>query len=462
MNYDHKDRELNLKSLVYSIARRWRQMLVAALVLALALGGYRGWGSLSVVTNPQTQEALQQAYEANYGRYLGQVETLNTKIAMVEEDISQQGEYLENSVLMQIDHRNAWLATLSVYVQAENDRVVSGGQDAYTLSDVIADAYRAAVTDSRLLSQAAEELGIEVKYLRELISTPSQDEDDRQKGPLITVVVRGRDEDCVDKTVNALLTCLDQLQGEVRKSMGKHTVNVVSCSATAAVDEELADIQKNANDRLLEYTSILEDYQFSLQQIAAPMMPDLSVTSAVKSMIKYAVVGFLCGVFLVAVWGCVCYVAGDKVYAAEELKSRFGLTLLGKAAVRARKRCCIDRWLDRIENRGKTEEEGAMDVICANVSNHCPEGTTLLVAGTAGDTEVEQLAQTLSAKLPGRTILWGGSLLDCVSAIQGLSQCDGVVLVERCGISRYSLVKSQVETVLSVNKRLIGCVTLEK
>ena len=462
MNYDHKDRELNLKSLVYSIVRRWRQMLVAALVLALALGGYRGFNSLSVVTDPQMQAALQQAYEANYNRYVGQVETLSTKIAMVEEDISQQGEYLENSVLMQIDHRNAWLATLSVYVQVENDSVVSGGENAHTLSDVIADAYRAAVTDSRLLSQAAEDLGIEVKYLRELISTPARDGEDRQNGPLITVIVRGRDADCVDKTVNALLTCLEKLHGEVQKSMGKHTVKVVSCSATAAVDEELADIQTKANDRLLEYTSILEDYQFSLQQVAAPVMPDLSVASAVKSMIKYAFVGFICGVFAVAVWGCLCYVVGDKVYAAEELKSRFGLTLLGKASMHGRKRCCIDRLLDRIESRGKTEQEGALDVICANVYNHCPEGSTLLVAGTAGDGEVEQLAKKLMEKLSGRTVLWGGSLLDSLGAIEGLNKCDGVVLVERCGVSRYSRVKCQVETVQSVGKRLIGCVTLEK
>jgi len=43
-----------------------------------------------------------------------------------------------------------------------------------------------------------------------------------------------------------------------------------------------------------------------------------------------------------------------------------------------------------------------------------------------------------------------------------MSQCGRVVLVERCGISRYSLVKNQIETAQSVGKRLIGCVTLEK
>jgi len=462
MNYENKDRELNLKLLLYALARRWRQMLVMALVFALALGAFRGWKSLSVVMDPEVLAAQQKAYEENYARYKGQVETLNTKIAMVEDDISQQGEYLEKSVLMQIDHRNAWLATLSVYVEAKKNAVVSGGENGRTLSDVIADAYRRAVTDSRGLEMAAEELGIEVKYLRELITTPPMDGEDRQEGPLITVVVRGQNVQGVNETVDALLSCLDVLHAELNESMGEHTVCVVSSSATAAVDEELADIQEDANDRLLEYTSILEDYQFRLEQLVAPSMPDLSVSSTVKSMIKYAVVGALAGLFLVAVWGCVAYVVGDSVYAAEELKSRFGIATLGKISVKARKSCVVDRWLDRAECRGKTEQDGAMDVICANVRNHVPQGATLLVAGTAGDSCVQWVADALRKSMPDRTVLVGGSLLESVSAIEGLYPSDSVLLVERCGVSRYSLVKSQIEAVLSMDKQLIGCVTLEK
>jgi len=101
-------------------------------------------------------------------------------------------------------------------------------------------------------------------------------------------------------------------------------------------------------------------------------------------------------------------------------------------------------------------------IVCANVRNHVPQGATLLVAGTAGDSCVQWVADALRKSMPDRTVLVGGSLLESVSAIEGLYPSDSVLLVERCGVSRYSLVKSQIEAVLSMDKQLIGCVTLEK
>ena len=112
MSYENKDRELNLKALCYSVARKWKQMLAAALVLAVALGAFQGWKSLSVVMDPQSLAAQQEAYEAAYAEYQGQANALNTQITMAQDGLRQHGEYLRESVLMQIDYRNAWHATV--------------------------------------------------------------------------------------------------------------------------------------------------------------------------------------------------------------------------------------------------------------------------------------------------------------------------------------------------------------
>ena len=462
MSYENKDRELNLKALCYSVVRKWRQMLAAALVLAVALGAFQGWKSLSVVMDPQSLTELQAAYEAAYADYQGQADALNTKITMAQEGIRQHGVYLQESVLMQIDYRNAWQAVVSLYIQTEENDCVSGAGEGYTRADMIADAYRLAMTDNRILEQAAATVGIKTQYLKELISIPYELYDERQEGPLVTVLIRSADAKSAQQFVDALIACLEQLREEIRQSMGDHTAKVVNNSITCTVDEELADLQEDASDRLVDYTDMLEEYRYGLTQLSAPAMPDLSVSSAVKSVIKYALVGFLAGAFLVAVWYGAAYAVGDKVYSAEELKSRFGIVLLGKASVKDRKRCFIDRWLDRAEVRGKTEAQGALAVIGANVSNHCPEGTVLLVAGSAGESYVEKIAQTLTQAMPGRTVVCGGSLLESLDAIEGLRGCDSVLLVERCGVSRYTQVKAQLDAVASVRKPLIGCVVLEK
>ena len=462
MNYENKDRELNLKALCFCVARKWKLMLVAALVLALALGGYRGWKGLSAVTDDQALAALQAAYEADYAKYQSQVVAFETKINQVQEDIRNHGVYMEESVLMGIDYRNTWTASVDLYVETPENTPVSGAGEGYTRADVIADAYRNMLVSNRVLEKAAETLDIAPQYLRELISIPLPVYHEYQDGPLVTVLIRGGDAESAQKIMDSLLACLDTIRQEITTTMGEHTLSKVNAGVAAMVDEDLADLQEEAADRLLEYTDYLEEYRYGLGLLSAPGMPDMSMSSVVKGAIKYALVGFLGGAFLVAIVACVGFVIGDKVYSAEELRSRFGLTVLGKVSLNHKKRCCIDRLLDRCEDRGKTEEQGALAVAAANVANHCPEKATLLVAGTAGEAGMAKIVEALTRALPGTAVISGDSLLESLAAIEGLSKCDAVLLVERCGVSRYSQIDAQLEAVKGMDKLLLGCVVLEK
>lgn len=462
MNYENKDRELNLKALCFCVARKWKRMLVAALALALVLGGYKGWKSMSAVTDPEVLAQQQAAYEAEYAKYQGQVAALNTKISQLEEDIRNHGVYMKESVLMGIDYRNTWTASVDLYIETPENTSVSGAGEGYTRADLIADAYRNMLMSNLVLEKAAESVDLAPQYLRELISVRLPVYYEYQEGPLVAVLIRSGDAETAQKILDALLACLDAMQDEITATMGKHTVNAVNPDVTARVDEELADLQENAAERLLDYVSYLESYRYDLEQLHAPAMSVLSAGGAVKSAVKYAVVGFIAGAFLVAAVTCVFFVVGDKVYSAEELKSRYGLMLLGKVSLKNKKRCCIDRMLDRLENRGKTEKQGALAVMGANVANHCPENATLLVAGTADEAAMEKVAAALTKALPGVTVIAGGSLLESLIAIEGLSKCDAVLLVERCGVSRYSQVGAQLEAIKGMDKQLLGCVVLEK
>ncbi|MBO5892544.1 MAG: hypothetical protein J6Q30_07545 [Oscillospiraceae bacterium] len=462
MNYENKDRELNLKALCFCVARKWKRMLVVAVALALALGGYRGWKGMSAVTDPQVLAQQQAVYEENYAKYQAQVTALNTKISQVQEDIRNHGVYMEESVLMGIDYRNTWTVSVDLYIETQENTSVSGAGEGYTKADVIADAYRNMMVSNRVLEKAGESVDIAPQYLSELISIPLPVYHEYQEGPLVTVLIRSGDAESAQKILDALLDCLDTIQTEITDTMGKHTLSTVNTGVTAMVDEELADLQEAAADRLLVYTNYLEEYRYALGLLSAPSMPVLSTGGAVKSAVKYAVVGFLGGAFLVAAVACVSFAIGDKVYSAEELKSRFGVTVLGKVSLNNKKRCCIDRLLDRLEDRGKTEKQGALAVMGANVANHCPENATLLVAGTAGEAGMEKIVEALTRALPGASVISGGSLLESLPAIEGLSKCDAVLLVERCSLSRYSQIGAQLEAVDGINKKLLGCVVLEK
>ena len=54
----------------------------------------------------------------------------------------------------------------------------------------------------------------------------------------------------------------------------------------------------------------------------------------------------------------------------------------------------------------------------------------------------------------------GSALETSAAALELLAQCDGVVLVETCGRSRYDRVLWQLETAKDYGKELLGCVVI--
>ena len=75
---------------------------------------------------------------------------------------------------------------------------------------------------------------------------------------------------------------------------------------------------------------------------------------------------------------------------------------------------------------------------------------------------MEAVVKALTQTMPGRTLISGGNLLESLTAIEALPKCDAVLLVERCGVSRYSQINAQMQAIQGVNKQLLGCVVLEK
>ena len=52
-------------------------------------------------------------------------------------------------------------------------------------------------------------------------------------------------------------------------------------------------------------------------------------------------------------------------------------------------------------------------------------------------------------------------MLQDVQTVRELPECDGVILVEQCGVSKYSTVEGELEKVLDLGKSVVGCVVFE-
>ena len=87
--------------------------------------------------------------------------------------------------------------------------------------------------------------------------------------------------------------------------------------------------------------------------------------------------------------------------------------------------------------------------------------STILVTGSADAAVVKQAADKLIAELPEMKVLAGGNMLEDVDTLKRLPECDGVVLIEQCRDSKYSVVGLEMERITDLQKRVVGCVVFE-
>ncbi len=335
-------------------------------------------------------------------------------------------------------------------------QVPAGTDQAADRSNAIVRAYGMALTNADFLEQAAGKIGIEPRYLGELVTVSGENN-------LMTVEIRYTDKDTAEKIMEEFEAGVESLHNQVSENVFEHTLSKVGSNVNSAVDLELAERQAVMKADREEEELSLQDKQKLLTDLTEPAKPDVSSSSAVSGVIKYAVLGGVLGAFIVVFFVCVAFLMSDKLYSAKQLKNYCNVKIIGTLPLPGRDgKGAINRWLKRIEGRpGPGTEETSYGLIAANVSNYSEEIKTVIVAGAAAAERLREVAERLRRTLPKLTIIAEGDLLHDPEVLKLLPECDGVILVEECGRSAYGDVRLELEKIRDLKKRLIGCVVFE-
>ena len=135
---------------------------------------------------------------------------------------------------------------------------------------------------------------------------------------ILSIKVNYTDEKSVKEIMQYILSGVDEAKEKIESTIGVHTVSIVDESVGSKVDLELADAQKTESTRLVDLNTSLEEKQDTLDQLEEPKKVMDSASAAIKSGIKYGVIGFVAGGFLVAFVVCMLFVMSDGMYAAKE------------------------------------------------------------------------------------------------------------------------------------------------
>ena len=452
MDYNTDEQEIDLKDLMFAVFHKWRPVILVAVICGLLLGGVKGYMTYKSQSDPEVRKEADLTYTADLELYEKNKETYEREIENLRTDIINQQDYLDNSIWINMSPYDVGEARVDLYVSTGYEIMPGMTYQNRDYTDTILQAYQSMLTSSAVMEDVAKKVGTESRYLKELVTVTigTIGTNGNQFSRLLTIDVYHTSKEEAKKVLDAFLDHVNEMQGQITSSIGEHTVSTVNESVSTLVNLDLADLQKKQSQK-----------QTELDELEEPKKEDSSKRAALKSAIKFGLVGGFGGAFLVAFIVCVAFLMGDKVYSSRELKERYKVKILGKLSA-GKKVGAIDAWLNRLEGRACNVDEAVeYKLIAANVENYAGDMKKILVTGSADAGVLAHAVEALKSELGEIQVVAGNNMLEDVQTVRELPECDGVILVEQCGVSKYSVVEAEIEKVFDLKKYVVGCVVFE-
>ena len=436
MENRNNEQVIFVKDLLFAALYQWRKILAAAAVLALVLGGIKVYSGMSGLRTQQTgmHQSVSETYLA-----------VEQQVTSLKNSIDCQKIYMDESILMSMNPHAVQKAVGTVTVRPA---AASTEDSAEGIS--LVERYAVLLSDESLLQQVAEEQGVAVGYLTELVAF-SYDNTASGQSQTLTVTVSHEDRQAAEKILQALLGNVESIYGQLTGLGIAHNVDCHK-AFNLQVDRNLIKLQTEERQNLKNLEEILKEKEKQLDSLAAVGEGKIRPSHVVKKGVKFAVLGVILGAGAVVCWVWVRHIAGGKVYSARTLNAWTGIRVLGSIASVQYKNP-VDRWLRKLEERAQAKQ---LPVTVANLRNYCAAEHSLLIC-VDGDCDKEIL-QSLSNT--GVQTWVCGSLTKDVAALEKLPECSAVLLVVRCDSSKYVDVAQQMAVVRDNKKNLIGCVLL--
>ena len=484
-NYEQEE-EIDLVSLLFTVLRKYRQMLAVALACAVIFGAAAG---IQTAANGAVSADAQEEYDAAITEYRQKKADYDAAVRQYKLDTASNEQaqadtqkaledaqtYAEHSMLSNLDAYNVWTARADLYIKT-NYQIMPGSvyQNPDNTSAVV-QAYANLLVNGDAMDKAADALKLQARFLREVVTAePVQNANGTYSG-LLTIRVNAADQNSAEKILNELLSHLDEVQASVSAVIGSHTVATVAQSCSCNVSTDLLAQQQAQSDNIAALQAQMQTLQATREQLdetyadtqanwAAVSEPVLH-PALLSSIVKFALIGFVVGVFVVAGIVCVQFLAAGRVYSAKELKRTCGLPVLGALASEKSKTAQkLDAALNRAEGRpnGSTDAE-MLCLMAETIRSRAPQARRVLVTGDLPAEQLTALAAALQATdaLRSVTVTAAESILKAAATVQQVNLADSIVLVADCACSRYAAVNDQNEQIRRLGKSVLGCIVFE-
>ena len=264
---ENQEQEIDLVSLFFAVAHRYKQMAAAAVICAVLFGGF------GVVKGMLNQRAIDEAiangeevprtsaeqqYEEDMVEYREAQTKHDTDVTSYKQqlnqneadqvraqfDIDNAQEYIDKSVRQKLDPYNVYTSETRFYITT--DYKIMPGMDYQNpdYTSAVLSAYNSLLTSHESIITIADQFSMEERYMRELISV-SVDNATR----LLTITTYGEDADEASRIMDLMLKRMEAVRENIEMTVGGHNTKQVSRSDSTTVLTWLRDSQQDTAEQ---------------------------------------------------------------------------------------------------------------------------------------------------------------------------------------------------------------------
>lgn len=461
-----RERVISIADLFREIVYKLWLIILMAVIFAVVAGGYKYVKDLKTNDIP-AEVADAAALEADMSE--SQRQQIYNALR-VQESMIQQQEYLDNSVLVQIDPYNESKVSLQYYLICDGDyqRDLLSAYDDYVSNGALA-------TDLQ-----ANHVEWDTVYLNELVSYDGYEEKtsvgELQSSKSFEVKVIHANADACQEIANAIKTCLESYRSELSSVVGEHQLVLVNQSGSQVIDKSLWNYSvdritnlKTTKDSLKALKEEFNDdqlvvFQYYSAQVTGEDVQEISEIEAVNVSInkKYVALGAIVGIILAVIFILLHYFAGGVVNTVSDLEGMYNLCILGNLQI-SKRNIWISIW-DRLTGKRKFAPEEEYSLLMLKIRNFCEKGEIkkLLISGSSGlQMECEWISKLVSdLKKSGVESEITGDVLRSSEAVDKLSEFEHIVFVEKMRSSRFTDIAQEMKSCMEQRIQIEGVIVL--
>ena len=487
---NENDSMLSLKDLLYSVLRNLGVVLIAGVVLGGALFAYKiikqspvstsYTNGLSVRDDKETDVEYEERMQK-----LGRARDIVNASAKVNSQIEHQRKYLSDSVYMQIDAENVY-ETKGQFVISVNENV-AGGVDRALVA-----AYQNAVQGGDYLDEYAAKNDLRADYIKEVMYFDSQISDgailsaEGSAGKVASFNVRviGPSQEFTDDVIDLVKKKVFTEYDKLKKSVTDHSLTLVGIQENVKVDPSIRDNQVNQTSKIETLQKQIVGYNDTLDQLAKDLKvsgkeelieyfkeehiedettvtadaPEMNVSfwGTVKPGIKYGLIGFVAGAFVVAVILVLIYVFGKKIATQAQFFSKFGSVKKIGVLKPTGKRCKYTAFIDiKSEDDTKMSADNNIKLISNNYNNIIKGMDKIIITGTGDRKAMDEAVKKLGLKGDYKPDLFSDP-----DILKIIPDYDGVVLLEQRNASLYKTVANEIALIDNTGTKIVGAIII--